>query len=77
VTLTVVTIAVATAIAIPLAVLANRVRWLAGPILASTGVLLHHPVAGACSRLLGPVLGLSFKPGRHRPDPLCPARHHA
>jgi len=60
VTLTIVTIAVAAAIAIPLAVLANRVRWLAGPILASTGVLYTIPSL-ALFALLGPVLGLSFK----------------
>jgi osmoprotectant transport system permease protein len=60
VTLTVVTIAVAAAIAIPLAVVANRVRWLAGPILASTGVLYTIPSL-ALFALLGPLLGLTFQ----------------
>ena len=57
--LTVAAVAVAAGAGIPLAVLAYRIGWLAGPILAAVRRALHDPVAGAV-RLLGPILGLSF-----------------
>jgi osmoprotectant transport system permease protein len=59
VTLTVTTIAVAALLGIPLAVLAHRVGWLAGPILSATGVLYTIPSL-ALFALLGPFLGLTF-----------------
>jgi osmoprotectant transport system permease protein len=58
--LTVTTVAVAAAIAIPLAVLASRVRWLAGPILSLSGVLYTIPSL-ALFALIGPLLGLTFR----------------
>jgi osmoprotectant transport system permease protein len=58
--LTVATVLLAAAIGIPLAVLANRVNWLTGPILALSGVLYTIPSL-ALFALLGPILGPSFK----------------
>ena len=58
--LTVTTVAVAAVIAIPLAVLASRVRWLAGPILSLSGVLYTIPSL-ALFALIGPLLGLTFR----------------
>jgi osmoprotectant transport system permease protein len=58
--LTVATIVVAAAIAIPLAILASRVSWLAGPILSVSGVLYTIPSL-ALFALLGPLLGLTFQ----------------
>jgi osmoprotectant transport system permease protein len=57
VTLTVSTVVVATAIGIPLAVLAHKVRWLTGGILSATGVLYTIPSLGLFA-LIGPLLGL-------------------
>ena len=57
VTLTVSAVVVAAAIGIPLAVLAYRVEWLTGGILALSGVLYTIPSL-ALFALLGPVLGL-------------------
>jgi osmoprotectant transport system permease protein len=56
--LTVLTVLIATAIAIPLAILSHRVRWLAGPVLAVSGVLYTIPSL-ALFALLAPTLGLS------------------
>ncbi len=58
--LTVLAIAIAAAIAIPLAILASRVRWLAGPILSLSGVLYTIPSL-ALFALLGPLLGLTVQ----------------
>jgi osmoprotectant transport system permease protein len=58
--LTVATVLLAAAIGIPLAVLANRVDWLTGPILAFSGVLYTIPSL-ALFALLGPILGLTFQ----------------
>ncbi|GAA1809030.1 hypothetical protein GCM10009682_33520 [Luedemannella flava] len=58
--LTVLAIAIAAAIAIPLAVVASRVRWLAGPILSLSGVLYTIPSL-ALFALLGPLLGLTIQ----------------
>jgi osmoprotectant transport system permease protein len=58
--LTVLTIGIATLVAIPLAVLADRVRVLTGPILAVSGVLYTIPSL-ALFALLGPLLGLSIQ----------------
>lgn len=55
--LTVSTVLIAAAIAIPLAVLADRVGWLTGPILALSGVLYTIPSL-ALFALLGPFVGL-------------------
>jgi len=60
VSLTVASVLVATAIGIPLAVLANRVAWLTGPILALSGILYTIPSL-ALFALLGPILGLTFQ----------------
>jgi len=57
ISLTVTSVLVAAAIAIPLAVLADRVSRLSGPILAFSGVLYTIPSL-ALFALLGPVLGL-------------------
>ena len=57
VSLTVTTVLVAAAIAIPLAVLSNKVPWLTGPILASTGILYTIPSL-ALFAFLAPTLGL-------------------
>jgi osmoprotectant transport system permease protein len=57
--LTLVTVAVATLLGVPLAVLAHRVRWLTGPVLAVSGVLYTIPSL-ALFALLGPLLGLTF-----------------
>ena len=57
--LTFVAVAVAAVIGIPLAVVAYRLRWLTGPILAATGVLYTIPSL-ALFALIGPVLGLTF-----------------
>jgi osmoprotectant transport system permease protein len=59
VSLTLATIALATAIGVPLAVLAYKVGWLGGPILGLSGVLYTIPSL-ALFALLGPTLGLSF-----------------
>ncbi|GAA1757068.1 ABC transporter permease [Luedemannella helvata] len=58
--LTVLAIAIAAAIAIPLAIVASRVRWLAGPILSLSGVLYTIPSL-ALFALLGPLLGLTVR----------------
>jgi osmoprotectant transport system permease protein len=55
--LTVVSVLIAAAIGIPLAILADRVGWLSGAILALTGVLYTIPSL-ALFALLGPFLGL-------------------
>jgi len=55
--LTLISVAVAAAIAIPLAVVAYKVGWLTGPILALSGVLYTIPSL-ALYALLGPTLGL-------------------
>jgi osmoprotectant transport system permease protein len=57
--LTVASVGVAALLALPLAILANRVTWLAGPILALSGVLYTIPSL-ALFALLGPILGLTF-----------------
>ena len=59
VSLTLATIVVATAIGVPLAVLAYKVGWLSGPILGVSGVLYTIPSL-ALFALLGPILGLTF-----------------
>ncbi len=51
--------AIATAIGIPLAILAHKVRGVAGPVLAISGVFYTIPSL-ALFALLGPVLGLTF-----------------
>jgi len=56
VTLTVVAVAVAAALGIPLAVLAHRVPWLAGGVLGVSGALYTIPSLGLFA-LLGPILG--------------------
>jgi len=58
--LTVAAVLLAAAIGIPLAILANRVDWLTGPILAFSGVLYTIPSL-ALFALLGPILGLTFQ----------------
>jgi osmoprotectant transport system permease protein len=58
VVLTLVSVAIAAVIAVPLAIVADRVGWLGGPILAVSGVLYTIPSL-ALFALLGPVLGLS------------------
>lgn len=60
VTLTLLAVAVAAIIAIPLAVVADRVRWLSGPILAVSGVLYTIPSL-ALFALLGPIIGLKIQ----------------
>ncbi len=55
--LTAISVVIAAALAIPLAVLAFRVRWLTGPILAFSGVLYTIPSL-ALFALLAPFLGL-------------------
>jgi osmoprotectant transport system permease protein len=55
--LTLISVAVAAAIAIPLAIVAYKVGWLTGPILALSGVLYTIPSL-AMFALLGPTLGL-------------------
>jgi len=60
VALTLTTVGLATALGIPLAILAHRVRWLAGPTLAVSGVLYTIPSL-ALFALLGPILGLTFQ----------------
>jgi osmoprotectant transport system permease protein len=57
--LTLVTVAVAALLGVPLAVLAHRIRWLTGPVLAVSGVLYTIPSL-ALFALLGPLLGLTF-----------------
>jgi osmoprotectant transport system permease protein len=57
--LTLVTVAVATLLGVPLAVLAHRLRWLTGPVLVVSGILYTIPSL-ALFALLGPLLGLSF-----------------
>jgi osmoprotectant transport system permease protein len=57
VTLTAESVVLATLLAVPLAVLADRVRWLTGPILGLSGVLYTIPSL-ALFALLGPLLGL-------------------
>jgi osmoprotectant transport system permease protein len=59
VSLTVWAVAIAAAVGIPLAVIAYKVEWLTGPILAFSGVLYTIPSL-ALFALLGPILGLSF-----------------
>ena len=59
VSLTLATIVVATAIGVPLAVVAYKVSWLSGPILGLSGVLYTIPSL-ALFALLGPILGLTF-----------------
>jgi osmoprotectant transport system permease protein len=58
VALTLVSVAVATVIAVPLAIVANRISWLSGPILAVSGVLYTIPSL-ALFAFLGPTLGLN------------------
>ena len=58
VTLTLETMAIGILVALPLAVLASRVRWLAGPILGLTGVLYTIPSL-ALFALLAPFTGIS------------------
>ncbi len=60
VTLTVSAVVVAAAIAIPLAVVAHRVRWLSGPILALSGVLYTIPSL-ALFAVLAPFLGIGAR----------------
>ncbi len=60
VTLTVSAVVFAAAIAIPLAVVAHRVRWLSGPILALSGVLYTIPSL-ALFALLAPFLGIGAR----------------
>ncbi len=60
VALTVAAVAIATAIGIPLAVLAYRVPGLAGPVLGISGVFYTIPSL-ALFALLGPILGLTFR----------------
>jgi osmoprotectant transport system permease protein len=57
VSLTVNTVLIATAIAIPMAIISYRVRWLAAPILGLTGVLYTIPSL-ALFAFLAPTLGL-------------------
>lgn len=57
--LTLASVVVAAVLGIPLAILAHRVSWLTGPILALTGVLYTIPSL-ALFALLGPFLGLTF-----------------
>jgi osmoprotectant transport system permease protein len=59
VSLTLASVAVAAGLGIPLAILAYRVAWLTGPILALTGILYTIPSL-ALFALLGPFLGLTF-----------------
>ncbi|MDE0573544.1 ABC transporter permease [Demequina sp. B12] len=56
-TLTLQAVLIATAIALPLAVVARRVRWLTGPILGLTGVLYTIP-SFAMFALLAPFTGI-------------------
>ncbi|MGA5293869.1 ABC transporter permease [Streptomyces koyangensis] len=56
--LTVVPVALALALSVPLAVLARRLRWAAGPVLAVTTILYTIPSLAMFSLLL-PVYGLS------------------
>jgi osmoprotectant transport system permease protein len=56
--LTVTTVLVAAAISIPLAILANKVTWLTGPILAFSGILYTIPSL-ALFAFLGPTFGLT------------------
>jgi osmoprotectant transport system permease protein len=58
VNLTVSAVIIAAAIALPLAVLAHRVRWLSGPILALSGVLYTIPSL-ALFAFLAPFMGVS------------------
>lgn len=60
VTLTVAAVAVAAAVGIPLAILCYRVRALAGPVIALSGIAYTIPSL-ALFALLGPVLGLTFR----------------
>jgi osmoprotectant transport system permease protein len=60
VALTLATVVVAAAVAIPLAILSYRVPALAGPVLAVSGVLYTIPSL-ALFALLGPSLGLRFR----------------
>jgi osmoprotectant transport system permease protein len=60
ISLTVATIAIASAIGIPLAVVAYRVGWLSGPILGLTGVLYTIPSL-ALFALIAPTLGLKYR----------------
>lgn len=55
--LTVLTVLIATLIAVPLAILSHKVRWLAGPVLSISGVLYTIPSL-ALFAFLGPTLGL-------------------
>jgi osmoprotectant transport system permease protein len=57
VNLTVSAVVIAAAIALPLAVVAHRVRWLSGPILALSGVLYTIPSL-ALFAFLAPFLGV-------------------
>jgi osmoprotectant transport system permease protein len=57
VSLTVSAVVIAAAIALPLAVVAHRVRWLSGPILALSGVLYTIPSL-ALFAFLAPFLGV-------------------
>jgi osmoprotectant transport system permease protein len=59
VSLTVSAVGIAAAVGVPLAVVAYKVEWLTGPILAFSGVLYTIPSL-ALFALLGPMLGLSF-----------------
>jgi osmoprotectant transport system permease protein len=58
--LTLAAVAIAALVGIPLAVLASRVRWLAGPILSISAILYTVPSL-ALFALLTPI-GLGFKP---------------
>jgi osmoprotectant transport system permease protein len=57
--LTLAAVGLATALGIPLAVLAHKVGWLTGPILAATGIGYTVPSL-ALFALLGPIFGLTF-----------------
>lgn len=56
--LTAVSVVIAAVLAVPLGVLAHRVRWLTGPILALSSVLYTIPSLGLFA-ILAPFLGLS------------------
>jgi osmoprotectant transport system permease protein len=60
VTLTIETVAVATALALPLAILARRSRWLRGPLLGVSGVLYTVPSL-ALFAMLAPFTGIGAR----------------
>ncbi len=57
--LTLSTVGIAALVGVPLAIVAYKLRWLTGPILAVSGVLYTIPSL-ALFAILGPTLGLSF-----------------